>query len=172
MRKELDRRLFEGGFCNYRALAQWLGENGCQITPMAVWKYGSKLEKRLNAIRLATEEARAVVDASVDDEDHMSEALLRLIQQHLFEVLVDLKSRDLAQVNLSALARAVAQMARASITQKKWVEEMRIKLVQKVDMARCKVVEVARDAAANGGAGGLTPEAEACIRRALLEITE
>ncbi|MGH7935210.1 MAG: phage protein Gp27 family protein [Candidatus Binataceae bacterium] len=171
VREELDHRLVEGGFRDYRGLAKWLGENGCQITPSSVWNYGSKLEKRLNTIRLATAEARAVVAASPENEDRMSEALLRLIQQHLFEVLVDLKAGDLTQVNLGALARTVAHMARASIMQKKWAEEMRANFAQKVDTAERKVVLAAR-AAANSNGGGLTPEAEAGIRKALLEITE
>lgn len=171
VRAELDRRLIEGSFSGYRALAKWLGEQGCSITPSAVQRYGSQLELKLEAVKLATQQARAVVKASPDDDGKMNEALLRLVQQHLFYLLVELKTADVSKVNLAALARSVAQMARASVIQRKFAEEMRAKVAQRVGAAQRKVVQAVREAAA-GGSGGLSPQAEEAIRRALMEITE
>jgi hypothetical protein len=41
----------------------------------------------------------------------MNQALLRLVQQHLFTVLVELNRVDLNRANLPALARSVAGLA-------------------------------------------------------------
>lgn len=168
VREELDRRLVQGGFMNYRGLADWLGAQGCAITTAAVQRYGSKLERRLEAVKLATMQAKSVIEASPDDDNKINEALLRLVQQHLFTVLVELKTEDLSGVNVAALARSVAQIARAAIVQKKFTEEIRNSIEQKTREAGDKVISTVKAAAR----GGLSPQAEREIRKALLEIIE
>jgi hypothetical protein len=169
VREELDRRLLSGNFPNYRGLAKWLGEQGCEISAPAVWKYGGKLERRLEAVKLATMQARAVIAASPDDDDRINQALIRLVQQHLFSVLVELKSDRFTGRGLAALARSVAEIAKTAVMQKKAAEQMRGAVKAKLGTAEKKLVGAARAAA---GEKGLAPEAEAQIRRALMEIAE
>lgn len=171
LRDELNRRLVEGSFANYGSMSEWLRKRGYNFSLKTIRKYGDKLEQRLEAVRLATAQARAVVEATGgDDDDKMNEALRRLVQQHLFAVLVGL-SPDPKHQNLTAIARSVAEMGRASIVQKKFAEEMAKKLATKLAVAEGRVVEAARAAAAVGEKGGLTAEAEEEIRRALTEVT-
>jgi hypothetical protein len=115
IRKELDRRLIEGDFRDYRGLAAWLGTQGCTISSVGVWKYGSRLEQRLELVRLATTQAKAIVEASGADDCKINEALLRLVQQQLFAVLVELEPSEAHAVNVAALARSVAQMGRVTL---------------------------------------------------------
>jgi Protein of unknown function (DUF3486) len=161
--------LVDGSFANYGSMSVWLRKRGYNFSLKTISKYGDKLEQRLEAVRLATAQARAVVEATNDDDDKMNEALRRLVQQHLFAVLVGL-SPDPKQQNLTAIARSVAEMGKASIMQKKFVEEMQRKLAVKLGVAESKVIEAARAAAAMGEKGGLTEQAEEEIRRALMEV--
>ena len=62
IRDELNRRLLEGDLSNYASLSQWLRKQGYQISRNAIAQYGSKLEHRLETVRMATEQARAVVN--------------------------------------------------------------------------------------------------------------
>ncbi|HVA40134.1 MAG TPA: phage protein Gp27 family protein, partial [Candidatus Binataceae bacterium] len=172
LREELDRRLIEGNFSSYRELTKWLAQQGFHISDSSIHRYGSRLEQRLEAIRIATDQARLVVETSPDEDSRITEALLRLVQQHLFSVLVELSDSGLKQANLASIARSVAEMARASVLHRKFVQENREKLAAKVGAAERKVVAAARDAAAAGAAGGLSAEAEQQIRNALLEIAE
>ena len=88
LKEELDRLLSEGTLHSCRQLAKWLGDNGFEISHAAIHKYGQKFERRLDAIRLATEQARIVCEQFKDDDDaQMQGALLRLVQTQLFEVL-------------------------------------------------------------------------------------
>ncbi len=166
LRAELDRRLLEGNFSDYGALARWLSEQGYAIGEQAVSRYGSRLERHLDAVRIATAQARAVVAAAGDDDLRMNEALLRLVQQHLFNVLVALDPADPRGVNLAAIARSVAEMGRASIVQRKLVEETRARMAAKLGAAGREI-----DAAAEPD-GGLSPRAVDRIRRVLTEIAE
>jgi Protein of unknown function (DUF3486) len=171
LRAELDRRLVDEGFRDYRGLARWLQEHGCEITQGSIQRYGSMMERRLEIVRLATAQARAVVDEAGGNDDRIAQALLKLVQQHLFAVLVDLNPAELKKTNIASLANSVAQMTRASVLQGRRAEEVRERLKERVNKAERKVIDQARVAAEAAG-GGLSEDAQEQIRAALLEITQ
>ncbi|HUY26157.1 MAG TPA: DUF3486 family protein [Candidatus Binataceae bacterium] len=169
LRKQLDQRIIKKGFAGYRELADWLSGEGYEIRKSAVHKHGQKLEERLKAIKLATEQARAIVAESPDSENTMNDALVRLLQERVFQMLVDLEMEDLDGKKAATLARGIASLARASVTQKKWADEYAARL----KTASERVTEEAKRAglssssaekirAALLGAGAIAPAAEAC----------
>ncbi len=162
VREELDRRIVAGGFSDYEALAKWLSEQGYEIGRCAVQRHGAKLEECLRAIKISTEAARAIVSAAPDDEGAMNDALVRLVQKDMFAVLVEAE-RALETKDLTMLARATADLVRASISQKGMMQQMREKLAAQLKTAGAKVDEAASQ-------GGLSPDAEKKIRDALLDI--
>ena len=170
LKAELDRKLMDGRLPSYEALAKWLGGQGCKIVGIRPSGYGRGLEQKLDLVRLVTEQATAVIEASPDDDNNLSAALLRLVQQHLFEMLVDLKTDGLTQRDIAKIADSVAQMTRATVIQQKWTSELKAKIAERVGAAEREVVAEVQRAATVGG--GLSTEAEARIRRILLEITE
>ena len=163
MRAELDRRIGEGGFANYRALAKWLKDNGYEICKSAGPYRGGKLERLLDSVKRATEQAHTIADASPDEEGAMSDTLIRLVQQIDLDILLDLEGETVPPRTLEAISRSVTSLARASVNQKKWMAEVRDRLNAKVGRAAEQVAVVAQ-------AGGLSAEAEQQIRNALLDI--
>ncbi|HVB81413.1 MAG TPA: phage protein Gp27 family protein [Candidatus Binataceae bacterium] len=168
LRAEFERRLVEGRFSDYRGLSRWLSEHGYYISHTSLHRYGNALEHKLNALKLATEQARAVVDASGGADDTVNEGLMRLVQGDLFRVLVELKEVDPEKVDVNALARNVASICRSSVQMRRAAEEMRSGIGRRVLAAERKVVAAAR----RGSQGGLSATAEKRIRAALLEIAE
>jgi len=84
-------------------------------------------------IRASTEAARLIAQASPDESDEHSAAVLRMVQSSLFEAMTRVTEADDAdpadQVKLlSAAARAIADASRASIGQKRWADEVRDRL--------------------------------------------
>jgi len=126
IKKELDKKLIDGGFSGYEALSSWLSEKGYEISKSALHRYGTEFEQRLAALKIATEQARAIVDVVGDEEGSMNEALIRLIQQEAFNVLVKLNEEDKNAI-LPKLGIMVAKLSKASVDQKKWVQELRKK---------------------------------------------
>ncbi len=120
----LDKALCEAGFANYQLLADELRERGYEISKSSIHRYGQQFEERLAALKVASEQARAIVDTAPDNEGAMNEALMRLVQEKLFGVLQDIEV-DPAKVNLASLAKSIAELGRASVTQKKFAEEVR-----------------------------------------------
>ena len=131
IKAELDRRLISGGFANYTALAEWLREQGVEISRTAVHNYGQAFEEKCEAIKIATEQAKAIVGVVGDDEGNMNEALIRLIQQLSFDILVKSQDGDLGDI-LPKMGVMVAKLSKASVDQKKWQRDMKEKAVQAV----------------------------------------
>jgi hypothetical protein len=127
----LDAELLKRGFADYVQLAADLQAKGAELSKSAIHRYGSKFEQRMAQLKVSTEQARAVVAASPDDEGAMNEALIRLTQDKLFGVLVDLDV-DPDSVNITKITKSIADLARSSITQKKWQIEVRTKAAERM----------------------------------------
>ena len=126
---ELNAKLLAGKFCDYTALAEWLQDKGFDISRSALHRYGQNFEERLAAITMATEQAKAVAEASKDDEGAMNESLIRLVQTKAFEALVDADSSE----SLTKMGVMVAKLSKASVDQKKWLRDMKAKASQAAD---------------------------------------
>ena len=168
LKAQLDQLLSDGTFHSCRQLAKWLGDNGFEISHAAIHKYGQKFERRLESIRIATEQARIVCEQFKDDDADMQSALLRLVQTRLFEVLAVSNERvkgqaqqgepTIAPVNVTALARSVSGLAKAETEHQKWAEHVRAGVAaveQKVEEARAK---------------GLSKDSADQIRAVLMEV--
>lgn len=158
VRSEFETRLVQQGFSGYDELTEWLAEQGFEISRSSVHRYGQKFEQRLSALKVATDQAKAIAEASQDDEGAMNDAIIRLVQTKTFETLVELESDD---PNLPKIGQMVAKLAQASVRQKKWQAQAKEKIAAKLD----KMAE--KD---DAGKGGLTPELANTIRREILGV--
>ena len=155
----LDRALSENGFGDYELLAAELKERGFDISKSAIHRYGQDFESRLGALRMATEQAKAIVQASPDDEGSVSEALMRLVQEKLFQTLIECEPGPDKNIDLAKVSKAVAELTRATVSQKKWQAEVGAKAVVAADA----VEAIAKQ-------GGLSADAMDKIRKGILGI--
>lgn len=112
VRKDLDRRLIASGFCGYVALSELLAEQGYSIGKSALAVHGSQLERRIEYLRLSTEQAQALVAAAPDETGALTEASLRQVQALMFDLLMASETDDPKE--LASIARAMSETARAS----------------------------------------------------------
>lgn len=157
IKKELEQRLIRGGFAGYQALAEWLQSKGFEISKSAVHRYGKGFEERLKALKVATDQAKAIASASEDDAGLMNDALIRLVQTKTFELLVELEMDD---KSLPKIGRMVAELARAAVGQKKWMQEVSKKAKKAADEVQ-----------AISKANGLSDEAASEIYKKILGVT-
>lgn len=142
---ELDALIVANGFGNYQGIVDWLATRGVEVSVATAWRHGSALERKLQAVRDATMGARAIAEATPDDADMRSAAVLSLVQTELFNTLVALREADDADDpadRLKIIARAgqgIAQLARASTSQKRFEQEWRDKARTKLDQVESKV---------------------------------
>ena len=151
----LDRALVEGNFSEYEALAGELEAQGYAISKSALHRYGQEFEGRLAALKLASEQAKAMVAEAPDEEGAVNDALMRLVQEHLYKLLM---SKD-GKFDITKVARAVADLGRASVVQKKWQAEVKAR----VEAAAAAVETIVKK-------GGLSVDSVATIRREILGV--
>lgn len=159
-RADLDAKLISRGFRGYEELEAWLEAQGYEIGKSSIHRYGSKLEQRVAELKRSTDQAKALVAASPDEAGDMSEALMRLLQEKLFTLLMEMDV-DPENASLGAIAKAMAPLARASIALKKYSSEVAEKARAAADAAD-RIVKT----------GGLSAEAGAQIRAAILGIAQ
>lgn len=157
-RAELDSRLIAGGFRGYVELEEWLTKQGFQVSKSSLHRYGSRLDQRISELKRSTDQAKALVAAAPDESADMSEALMRLMQEKLFTLLMNMDI-DPDEVSLGAIAKAMGPLARASIALKQHSQAV----AERARSAADKADEIARK-------GGLSAEASAELRREILGI--
>ncbi len=154
----LDKALVDGNFSGYKALSDHLKSQGFEVSKSAIHRHGERMERSLKAIKLTTEQAKAIVDASPDDEDALNQALVRLTQEKLFQVLLDIDI-DPDKINISGLTKSIAELSRASVTMK----DFAAKVKSRAKDAATEVVSIVKKA-------GLTDESAKEISRKILGI--
>ncbi|MGO1000849.1 DUF3486 family protein [Lysobacter sp. CA196] len=121
----LDSALIGNNFSRYQELCDELTARGYQISKSALAEYGSDFQHKLEAVKLATDQAKAFIEASPDDEGALDAGLVRMLQTELFTILREMKGVDRKNVNLASITKAVAQLVRASMEQKKHARQAR-----------------------------------------------
>jgi Protein of unknown function (DUF3486) len=91
VRAELDRRIVEGAFSGYQALAEWLQAQGYHIADDSVQRYGVRLRRQLEAINLACHQAKALATAAKsagNTADALTAITVQLVQQQVLSILL------------------------------------------------------------------------------------
>lgn len=164
VRAWLDQALAEGNFSGYEALAAALKERGYSISKSSIHRYGANLERKLAAIKASTEAAKLIASQAPDDAGQRDAAVISLIQTEIFDVLVGLQ--EVADADpmqraklLSAVAKNVATLTRASVAQKRHEIEIRAKAQAAAD----RIARMAQK-------GGLSAPTVEAIKREILGI--
>lgn len=133
----LDKALIEGNFSGYELLATELKGKGCDISRSGVHRYGKEFAERIEGIKKSTEMAKMLASEAGDDEGALNDALVRILQDKLFNIVMEMKI-DPAKINVASLSKSIADLARASISQKKYMAEVREKAKMAVDSIKDK----------------------------------
>ena len=164
LKEWLDAELVKRGFGDYVQLAVDLKARGAEVSKSALQRYGSPFEKRLAQLKMASEQAKALVDSAPDDEDKLGAAVVRLAQEKIFTVLMDLDV-DARDIDVNKLFKNAAEIGKASVTQKRLSLEVRAVLEE---AARKKLLEEQKAKLdAMPIKAGVTSETLAEIRRTL-----
>lgn len=168
IRSEFNERLVRSGFADYDGLTEWLNAQleaeglELRVSRSATWRHGKQFEERLERMRVATEQAKALAEGADDDAGAMNEALIRLVQTRVFDVLMELGD-DIQPGDLNKVALITARLTRASVKVKEWQQEVRQEIERKAAAAAEKVEALT-------GKGGLTQDVAAQIRAEILGI--
>lgn len=161
----LDAELAKRGFSGYvdvtAELNNRLAALGLEITvgKSSVGRHGKKLKEDVEEIRKATEAARALVEASEDEQANLAAASISVAQVKLLGALRGLDAEDVSPKDIANLTRAIAQVSTADRHTKRYREEVR----KRAEAAAAKAETIARK-------GGLSAATIEEIKRQFLGI--
>lgn len=167
-RAELDKELIARGFTGYAELEALLREKGFDISKSAIHRYGQKIERRMAAIKASTEAAKFITEAAGDDQDARSEAVIALVQTEMFDNIIAIQEAGDEDQKLSpaerlgmmsAAAKNIATLTRASIAQKQFKTIVQARAQEAAD----KVAKLAKK-------GGMSAATVDEIKRSILGI--
>lgn len=153
----LDAALIDGNFADYELLAAELQGKGYGISKSSLHRYGSAFEHKMAALKMATEQAEAIAKSVPDDENALGDALLRVIQEKTFSMLMNMT--DTNDISFASLAKIATEVGFASTN----VKEFRSKTKARAKEAAAAVSSIVKKA-------GLTPDAIDTIKRQILGI--
>lgn len=137
VREWLEHALIERKFSGYRQLEKELKDRGYSISRTAIHRYGKAYAKSLDNIRTAREQARTIVETAADDNECISEALIRLVQEKLYALLMKFEP-DVEDLNILTLAKAVSEIAKASLLHRRYMDEAQKKADAVINSIRKK----------------------------------
>lgn len=162
----LDAELIVRGFGDYVQLAADLKARGADVSKSSLHRYGSPFEKRMAQLKMSNEQARALVDAAPDDEDKLGAAVIRLTQDRIFQLLIDLEI-DPESVDINKLFKNAAEIGKASVVNKKFTLEARAAIE---DAARKKAFEeAAQKVSDTAKLQGLSAAGTKALRAAIMD---
>ncbi|WP_228273781.1 phage protein Gp27 family protein [Rhodocyclus tenuis] len=135
LRQALDKLLADQAFGDYEGVAAYINEQlaargmALTLSRTGVHRYGQQLERRMEQVRAATEAARQIASCSEDSADDRSAAVIAMIQSQAFDVMMNLEDaekeedREARLVLMTKAARAMSQLVRASIVNKKYARD-------------------------------------------------
>jgi hypothetical protein len=123
------------GFGDYKAAAAAVEKKfGVKLSRSALTRYGSKLESRLQVLRVATAKARAIVqELGPSAGVELGQALIRAAQSHVFDALINATAAQLGKPDLVSLGTLAATL-----------EKTRIAEQRRADVADDKLARAAR----------------------------
>jgi hypothetical protein len=136
VRTEIDRLLIKAGFSGYEWLVDQIRDE-LGVDPgekSSVQRYGSKLQRRLAAVKASTDAARMIAEAAPDEADERSNAIISLVQTEIFDSLLAMQEAE-EEANpakrvemLGKAAKNIATLTRASVARHKWASEVRARI--------------------------------------------
>lgn len=140
LKEWLDAELVRRGFGDYVQLAADLKARGADVSKSALQRYGSPFEQRMAQLKMASEQARALVDAAPDEEDKLGSAVVRMTQEKIFNLLMELDIKA-DNVDVNKLFKNAAEIGKASVAHKRFSMEARAALKEE---ARRELLEEQR----------------------------
>lgn len=140
VRDELNARLVGNGFSDYEGLAVWLDEQGFAISKSSLHRHGKGLQEDFELamadVQKTSALARAWSQSDEDEKGDMLDATARIVQDHLLRIAIALRNVESEPTesakHLSQVTRALADLGRMSIGQKKWAHEVKTRTQERL----------------------------------------
>jgi len=145
IRDELQRRLHESGYGDYQEHADWLKEQGYEVSKSALHVYGARFEKKMEAWSFVNGMIQKATEDSGGDVNALGDVLLTMLQGELLEQVMALKVEP-ETVDLQSLVQMVVMLNKEKREQENFKEDFRKRVA-------ARFAELEKETQDNGLAG-------------------
>lgn len=111
MKKEVETKLLEGE--TYESISEYLADQGEDIHPSSIGRYGRRFLKKFESVRIAKEFAKLLAEDNVDrPTTELHEANNMLMSQIIMETIID---KDMSAKEKAAAAKSIASLQNAQV---------------------------------------------------------
>ncbi len=121
LRAEVERRMAESGFSDYRGLAEWVRQQGYEISDDSLWRYGKGIQRQITAAQMAVHQARALAEVTADNKGLLIEAIMTVVEQKVLSKLIEGEQVENSDIRL---LNAAANLARATVFHQRRADEV------------------------------------------------
>lgn len=115
MKKEVETKLLSGE--TYENISEYLADQGEDVHPSSIGRYGRRFLKKFESVRIAKEFAKLLAEDNVDrPTTELHEANNMLMSQIIMETLLD---DDLSIEDKTAAAKSIASLQKAQVSNEK-----------------------------------------------------
>ncbi|MGO9798835.1 MAG: phage protein Gp27 family protein [Candidatus Binatus sp.] len=118
-REAIEKFVADRGFGNYKEMSAAVEKKfGVALSRSALARFGSRLENRLQLLRVAAATARAIVaELGPEDGAAIGAGMISVAQSHVFEALADATAAQLGTPDLATLGSLAAKLERIRIAE-------------------------------------------------------
>jgi Bacteriophage Mu, Gp27 len=123
IRKQVERRMLAKRFSDYEGLAEWVRQQGYDISDDSLWRYGKSLKREFTAAQFSLLQARMLAAQAPDHKGRLMQAVIQVVQQKLLSALT--QEEEINHAEMPRLVHAVAELGRISFAHQRWTAEVR-----------------------------------------------
>jgi hypothetical protein len=121
LRAEIERRISENGYGDYHKTAEWVRQQGYQISDDSLWRYGKGVQRQLELAQMAVHQASAIARIGGADKGALLAALKTVVEQRVLTKLIEGEPVDNSDIRLM---NAVANLLRASVFHQRRIDDI------------------------------------------------
>jgi hypothetical protein len=110
-------------FSDFEGLAEWVRQQGYDISGDSLWRYGKSLKRQFTATQFSLLQARIPAERAPDRKGRLMQAVIQVVQQKLLSTLAQVEALDHADI--TRLVHTVAELGRVSFAHQRWTAEVR-----------------------------------------------
>jgi hypothetical protein len=110
-------------FSDFEGLAEWVRQQGYDISDDSLWRYGKSLKREFTAAQFSLLQARMLAAQAPHHKGWLMQAVIQVVQQKPLSALAQVEEVDHAEI--PRLIHAVAELGRVSFAHQRWTAEVR-----------------------------------------------
>jgi hypothetical protein len=159
LEEQLVQRIKDNGFGGYKEHAEWLEENGVEVSSVCVWHYGNELKRQIERKEQIADLVKSLSRGDGDDYNEIGKALVEIAGAKVLELLLQFDVSSIQDVTFKDVVDCIDKLNRSKLAVQSYQMRVQKRTIKVLDNLEPEL-------------RGLSPERAAAIRAQILGIPD